>query len=198
MVLDDRRVVVAKAQDKGLKKLESDKEVLKTEIKNKKKELNTSSNVTTWLSNQLKDAQTEVTNLKAKVLEKKKTELKEKKKKQGLDEAEQRGYDLCFKEQLATIKQIQGNLYQASYDFGFDEALIPSSSALRVVVSIPPNFKYVEDPEIKENGEGECKGSQAGDNRRKKAPACGDNAGGATTEDDVEDTSNHDLTIHVD
>lgn len=89
MVLDDRRVIVARAYDEGLNKVELDKELLRAELKDKKKELDTSGKIITGLTNQLKDAQTEVTNLRVKVelLEKENAELKEKKQ-QELYEAE--------------------------------------------------------------------------------------------------------------
>lgn len=111
MVLDDRRVVVARAQSEGLKKLEAEKKLLKTELKDK------SGKVITGLTNQLKDAQLEVTNLRATVelLERENAKLKEKKLHE-LDETEQRGYDLCFKEQIDAVKQIQGKLYQAGWE----------------------------------------------------------------------------------
>lgn len=57
-----------------------------------------------------------------------------------LEEVEQKGYDYCFDEQLASVKKIQGRLFQASYDYDLDAALIPSTSSLRTLVSIPPDF----------------------------------------------------------
>lgn len=56
------------------------------------------------------------------------------------------GVQPLFDEQFATIKNIQGRLFQAGYNFSLNEALIPSTSALRVPVSIPGDFKNVEDP----------------------------------------------------
>lgn len=64
------------------------------------------------LNNQLKDAQIEVTSLRAKVeqLEKENTGLKAKKNEE-LDEAEHKGYDLYFEEKIDTIKKIQSRLF---------------------------------------------------------------------------------------
>ena len=59
-----------------------------------------------------------------------------------MDDAEQKGYDLCFDEQVAAVRGIQGRLFQAGYGFGLDQALIPSTSELRTYVAIPDDFQY--------------------------------------------------------
>ena len=109
MVLDDRRVVIARAQDEVLQKLQLEKEQLKDALKKKKKELDTASLLASRLNNQLKDAQKEVDGLRAKVelLEKANAELKTAKQKE-LDEVELRGYDFCFDEQVAASKASRG------------------------------------------------------------------------------------------
>ena len=147
MVLDDRRSIISRAQDEALQKLQLDKEQLKDALKKKKKELDTANLLSSGLDNQLKDAQKEVEGLRAKVelLEKEVSELKSSKQKE-LDDAEQRGYDLYFDEQVAAVKEIQGRLYQAGYDFGLDQALIPSTSELRTSVDIPEDFQYLLEP----------------------------------------------------
>lgn len=84
-------------------------------------------------------------------MEKENADLKVKKKEQ-LDEAEQRGYDLYFEEHVEAIKKIQRQLFQAGYNFRLNAALIPSTSALRVLVSTPGDFKYVDEDD-EEDGE---------------------------------------------
>lgn len=89
MVLDDKRFTITRAQDDGLKKLQDEKGLLMSELKGKKKELDIANGVVAGLNNHLKDSQTEVTSLRAKVeqLKKKRIDLKENKK-EKLDEAE--------------------------------------------------------------------------------------------------------------
>lgn len=104
--------------------------------------------VVAGLNNHLKDTQTEVTSLRARVkqLEKKNADLKVNKKEE-LDKVEQRGSNLCFEGQIEAFKKIQGRLFQAGYDFGLNEVLIPPTSALRVPISILGDFKYADDEE---------------------------------------------------
>ena len=147
MVLDDRRVIVGRAQDEALQKFQLDKEQLNDAFKKKKKELDIASLLASGLDNQLKDAQNEVDGLCAKLelLEKEITKLKAAKQKE-LDDAEQRGYDLCFEEQVSAVRDIQGRLFQAGYNLGLNQALIPSTSDLRILVDIPDDFQYVLEP----------------------------------------------------
>lgn len=87
------------------------------------------------------------------------------KRKEELDEAEQRSYDFCFEEHVEAVKKIQGQLFQAGYDFGLNEAFIPSTSALGVPVSIPGEFKYMdedEDEDEDEEEDGDDESSQTG------------------------------------
>lgn len=94
-----------------------------------------------------------------------------------------------------------GKLNQAGYDFGLDQALIPSRSALWVPISIPSDFKYVDDPEVEVDGEEEEKDKEAsqagGDGEERNISAGGGEGGGATTGNDVEHTSNHDPAIQL-
>jgi len=147
MVLDDRRVIVSRAQEEALQKLQQEKDLLKEALKKKKKELDTAQLLASSLDHQLKEAQKEVDSLRAKDEQKSKeiSELKSSKQKE-LDDAEQRGYDACFDEQVDAVKKIQGRLYQAGYDFGLDQALIPSTSELRTSVEIPEDFQYEVEP----------------------------------------------------
>ena len=144
MVLDDRRAIISRAQDEALQKIQQEKEQLKDALKKKMRELDTANLLASGLDNQLKEAQKEVNDLRQKVeLQGKEiAELKSSKQKE-IDDAEQRGYDLCFEEQVAAVKEIQGRLYQAGYDFGLDQSLIPSTSELRTSVNIPEDFQYV-------------------------------------------------------
>ena len=151
--MDDRRVIVSRAQEEALQKLQQDKELLKEALKKKKKELDTSQLLASGLDHQFKEAQKEVDSLRAKDEQRDKeiAELKSLKQKE-LDDAEQRGYDTCFDEQVAAVQQIQSRLYQAGYDFGLDQALIPSTSELRTSVEIPEDFQYEVEPSTEVEG----------------------------------------------
>ena len=153
MVLDDRRVIVSRAQEEALQKLQQDKDLLKEALKKKKKELDTAQLLASSLDHQLKEAQKEVDSLRAKDEQSSKeiAELKSAKQKE-LDDAEQKGYDICFNEQLVAVQQIQSRLYQAGYDFGLDQALIPSTSELRTLVEIPEDFQYEVEPSTEVDG----------------------------------------------
>lgn len=142
--------------------------MLSSKLKGKKRELDTANGVFNGLNNQLKEAQTEVTTLRTKVeqLEKENADLKAKKKEE-LDEAEQRGYDLYFEEQIEAVKKIQGRLFQAGCDFGLNKAIILSTSALMVLIFIHWDIKYVD--EDKED-DGDVESSEAGDQEGKKRP----------------------------
>ena len=126
MVLDDRRAVISRAQDEALQKLQQEKEHLKDALKKKKKELDTANLLASGLDHQLKEAQKEVDILRAKDEQRSKEidELKSLKQKE-IDEAEQRGYDTCFDEQVAAVQQIQSRLYQAGYDLAWIKPLSP-------------------------------------------------------------------------
>lgn len=124
--------------------------------------------------------------------------------KKELEHAEQKGYDFCFEEQLASMQRIQGKLFQAGYDHGLDAILVPPTSSLRTAVSIPQGFKYASEGE--DEVDDDVKSSMTGDLEGVQEPlAVGDigvqvggGVGGATVVDDVEDTVNHDPAIHVD
>ena len=55
MVLDDRRVIISRAQEEGLQKLQQDKEHLQDALKKKRKELDTANLLASGLDHQLKD-----------------------------------------------------------------------------------------------------------------------------------------------
>lgn len=69
MVLDDRKVSITRTHDKGLKKLQEDKDQLREKLKAKKKDLETLSRVIYGLNQLLGDAQSEVTRQRSKLEE---------------------------------------------------------------------------------------------------------------------------------
>ena len=80
---------------------------------------------------------------------------------------------------------------------GLDATLIPSTSELRVPVSIPANFKYNEEEqevEVEEASDGDSPSGDKDVDGGNSGDGAG-NAGGVTTEDDIEDTTNHDPAI---
>lgn len=175
MVLDNKRPSLARAQDEGLKKLEGDL------FKGKKNEFNSSTNEVFELKNQLEEAHA--------MLSRKNTELDgvnkklvnyEASRKRDLEDANHRGYDLCFNGKFAEVTRIQGKLFQVGYDMGLDEALIPSTNSLRVPVSIHASFKYNDEveAEVEEAVEGDAsKGDKAAEDGNDGV----NNAAGATT-----------------
>lgn len=130
-------------------------------------------------------------------LEKKNANLKVNKKEE-LDKVEQRGSNLCFEGQIEAFKKIQGRLFQAGYDFGLNEVLIPPTSSLRVPISILGDFKYADDEEDDGDEDSSQTGGQEALARSAAGAQGGGNAGGTTVANDVEDTADHDLFIHVD